>query len=42
MRGYWNLPSETEQVMLGDWLRTGDIGRSTPPASSSSKIERKT
>jgi long-chain acyl-CoA synthetase len=27
MRGYWNRPEETEQVMLGDWLRTGDIGR---------------
>jgi long-chain acyl-CoA synthetase len=27
MRGYWNRPDETEQVMLGDWFRTGDIGR---------------
>lgn len=27
MRGYWNRPDETVQVMLGDWLRTGDIGR---------------
>jgi long-chain acyl-CoA synthetase len=27
MRGYWNLPKETEEVMFGDWLRTGDIGR---------------
>jgi long-chain acyl-CoA synthetase len=27
MRGYWNRPEETAQVMLGDWLRTGDIGR---------------
>jgi long-chain acyl-CoA synthetase len=27
MRGYWNRPEETEQVMIGDWLRTGDIGR---------------
>jgi long-chain acyl-CoA synthetase len=26
MRGYWNRPDETEQVMFGDWLRTGDIG----------------
>jgi long-chain acyl-CoA synthetase len=25
-RGYWNRPDETEKVMLGDWLRTGDIG----------------
>jgi long-chain acyl-CoA synthetase len=27
MRGYWNRADETAQVMFGDWLRTGDIGR---------------
>jgi long-chain acyl-CoA synthetase len=27
MRGYWGRPEETAKVMLGDWLRTGDIGR---------------
>ncbi len=27
MRGYWNRPDETETVMFGDWLRTGDLGR---------------
>jgi long-chain acyl-CoA synthetase len=27
MRDYWNRPDETEQIMFGDWLRTGDIGR---------------
>ena len=27
MRGYWKRPDETAQVMIGDWLRTGDIGR---------------
>jgi long-chain acyl-CoA synthetase len=27
MLGYWNRPDETAQVMFGDWLRTGDIGR---------------
>jgi acyl-CoA synthetase (AMP-forming)/AMP-acid ligase II len=27
MRGYWKRPDETELVMFGDWLRTGDIGR---------------
>jgi long-chain acyl-CoA synthetase len=27
MRGYWNRPDETAQVKMGEWLRTGDIGR---------------
>ncbi len=27
MRGYWNRPDETDKVMFGDWLRTGDVGR---------------
>jgi long-chain acyl-CoA synthetase len=27
MQGYWNRPDETDKVMFGDWLRTGDIGR---------------
>ena len=27
MLGYWKRPDETAQVMVGDWLRTGDIGR---------------
>jgi long-chain acyl-CoA synthetase len=30
MLGYWNRPDETAQVMIGDWLRTGDIGRMDP------------
>jgi long-chain acyl-CoA synthetase len=30
MRGYWNRPDETDNVMFGDWLRTGDIGRMDP------------
>jgi long-chain acyl-CoA synthetase len=30
MRGYWNRPDETDKVMFGDWLRTGDIGRMDP------------
>src|SRR5580693_3961127 len=30
MHGYWNRPDETEKVMFGDWLRTGDIGRMDP------------
>ena len=27
MEGYWNRPEETEKVMIGDWLRSGDMGR---------------
>ena len=27
MRGYWNQHEETAKVMMGEWLRTGDIGR---------------
>ena len=27
MKGYWNRDDETAKVMLGDWLKTGDIGR---------------
>jgi long-chain acyl-CoA synthetase len=30
MRGYWQQPEETDKVMYGDWLRTGDIGRMDP------------
>ncbi|WP_200976372.1 AMP-binding protein [Echinicola sp. 20G] len=26
MKGYWKRPKETADVMLGEWLKTGDIG----------------
>lgn len=26
MLGYWNRPDETERVLKGGWLRTGDLG----------------
>ena len=27
MQGYWNKPAETAAVFVGEWLRTGDMGR---------------
>lgn len=27
MQGYWNLPSETNQVLVNGWFSTGDIAR---------------
>ncbi|TCT20151.1 long-chain-fatty-acid--CoA ligase [Thiobaca trueperi] len=30
MRGYWNLPDETQASFYGDWFRTGDLGWRDP------------
>ncbi len=27
MKGYWNMPEETENVLQGEWLYTGDIAK---------------
>ncbi len=27
MQGYWNMPAETDSVMMDGWMRTGDIAR---------------
>jgi long-chain acyl-CoA synthetase len=27
MKEYWNMPDETRQVLKGEWLHTGDLGR---------------
>ncbi len=26
MKGYWNRPADTAEVMMGDWFKSGDIG----------------
>lgn len=27
MKGYWNLPQETDAALVGGWFRTGDVAR---------------
>jgi len=29
MLGYWNMKKETDEIIVGDWLHTGDIGEIT-------------
>ncbi len=26
MKGYWNIPGETEKILVNGWLKTGDVG----------------
>ena len=42
MNGYWKRPEETANQIVGDFLRTGDVGSWTRKASSSSSTASRT
>ena len=40
--GYWNRPDATAEAFVGDWLKSGDIGRRDETGRLSSKTGSRT